>query len=473
VFSWDISVKLFFLAISGVLLIVFGEYFSFEAKLAKKFIHREMYIPLFLTLFALLTGIIHVSIIKTTFIGKIDIILFIFCMGFLSYGLIRSGFFEFTAYHFTRFARGNTTKLVVLVFILSSILGYLTTNDIVVIAMTPIVFSMAVQSRIKNVKLLLISEFVGANVSAMGQLWGSPTNIIVAVALNISFWKYFLLMLVPTIICTLASLAAIYIILHLAKRKFSLIPAKWQWRYADTYPVKKNSAHASFTKKMLHWVVLFFATFILVVLATNTHHSLFYAIIPAFLVAVITIAGEAPKTAAQELHRAFKGVPYDVFFFSLFYFSLAAELAKTNFVMNTIIPFLEHLFTLHPTFVSITGTVGTSLLVNILNDLPTSAILSEILQHIQSVYSLSQLAFLQSVLIGVNLGACLTPIGALAGMIWLSIIRTEAKRHHSKEMIIPTRIDLVRFSAIKFIPVALITAILSSLSLFVISGYIK
>ena len=51
IFPWDVSLKLFLLAISGVILIVFGEHFPVEEKLAKKLIHRKIYIPIMLLIF--------------------------------------------------------------------------------------------------------------------------------------------------------------------------------------------------------------------------------------------------------------------------------------------------------------------------------------------------------------------------------------------------------------------------------------
>src|SRR5689334_10878331 len=157
------SITLLVFAVSGVILIVFGEHFPFEILLQKNFgIHRETSIPLLLFILALSTGVLHVPTILTVFVQKIDIIMFIFCMAFLSQGLDRSGFFAFVAYHFVQMARGRMHILILSIFLLSSILAYFTTNDMVIIVLTPIIFSIAVQSQIKNVKLLLIGEFVAA-----------------------------------------------------------------------------------------------------------------------------------------------------------------------------------------------------------------------------------------------------------------------------------------------------------------------
>jgi hypothetical protein len=217
---------------------------------------------------------------------------------------------------------------------------------------------------------------------------------------------------------------------------------------------------------MLCWLLLFCCTFLLVIFATNTNHTLFYAIIPASAGAISLICIESTKTVKTEIAAAFKRIPYGIFFFSMFYFSLVAELINTHFVSNGVIPFLTNLLNFPPPVVAIFGTIGTSIVVNVLNDLPASAIIAELLQRIHSTQVASQLAFMQSTLIGLNLGTCLTPVGALAGMIWLNIIRIEEKRYHVKNMIIPTRMDLVRYSFIQFIPIAVLTTIVSSLFIY-------
>src|SRR5258708_4645595 len=463
IFPTVASITLFVFAISGVVLIVFGEHFPFEIILQKKFgIHRETSVPVLLFILALFTGVLHVPTIVTVFLQKLDIIMFIFCMAFLSQGLDRSGFFAFIAYHFIQMARGHMRLLILCVFLLSSILAYFTTNDLVIIVLTPIIFSIAMQSHIKNVKLLLIGEFVAANITAMGQLWGSPTNIIFAKTLHLSFFQYTSLMIIPTIFCTALSLIALFIVTSGVK----FFPQRWQWEYIDNYMMHETYEYSSFTLSMLYWVLLFCCTFLLVIFATNTNHTLFYAIVPAFVGAIGLICIESTKTVKTEITASFKRIPYGIFFFSMFYFSIVAELIKTQFVTNGVIPFLTDLLNFPPPIVAIFGTIGTSIVVNILNDLPSSAIIAEILQRIHSTQTASLLAFMQSTLIGLNLGTCLTPVGALAGMIWLNIIRTEEKRYHIKNMIIPTRIDLVRYSFIQFIPIAVLTSIVSSLFVY-------
>jgi arsenical pump membrane protein len=58
---------------------------------------------------------------------------------------------------------------------------------------------------------------------------------------------------------------------------------------------------------------------------------------------------------------------------------------------------------------------------NLINNIPMSVLFSTILLGVDSVVSSSGV---YATIIGSNIGAFLTPIGALAGIMWLSIIRT-------------------------------------------------
>src|SRR5438874_13385735 len=111
---------------------------------------------------------------------------------------------------------------------------------------------------------------------------------------------------------------------------------------------------------MLHWILLFGCTFLLVVFATNTNRTLFYAIIPAFVreIGLTYIETAKTKTEITEITASFKRIPYGIFFFSMFYFSLVAELIKTHFVTDRVIPFLTSFLNFHPSIVAIFGTIG-------------------------------------------------------------------------------------------------------------------
>jgi arsenical pump membrane protein len=72
------------------------------------------------------------------FLSKYDVILLIQSFAYLSISLDISGFFKASAFYIVSLARGDGLRLLVYLYLLCSALTYFTSNDIVIISMTPI-----------------------------------------------------------------------------------------------------------------------------------------------------------------------------------------------------------------------------------------------------------------------------------------------------------------------------------------------
>lgn len=127
----------------------------------------------------------------------------------VSEGLSKSGISHYLAFRIAERCGGSTGRLLFYLFIMASALTAFTSNDIVVLALTPIVISVCHQAHIHNVRLILLSTFVAANTLSMALLIGSPTNIILADALGIDGLRFTVLMAVPAIFAFLVTFSAI------------------------------------------------------------------------------------------------------------------------------------------------------------------------------------------------------------------------------------------------------------------------
>ena len=119
--------------------------------------------------------------------AKIPIIVLIQSFAYLSISLDISGFFKESATYVVKAAKGDGRRLLVYIYILCSFLTYFSSNDIVIISLTPLIIHIGDCSTIRDVVPLLITQFIAANTAAMGLLVGSPTNIIFGDALHLSF----------------------------------------------------------------------------------------------------------------------------------------------------------------------------------------------------------------------------------------------------------------------------------------------
>ena len=94
------------------------------------------------------------------------------------------------------------------------------------------------------------------------------------------------------------------------------------------------------------------------------------------------------------------------------------------------------------------------------NDLPASALVNEALPKINFQNDLACNVSTQASLVGVNISTYVTPVGALAGLLWFNVIQREVnrlRRTRGAELVIevPDRGDLVRFGTFTFAAVGL------------------
>lgn len=116
------------------------------------------------------------------------------------------------------------------------------------------------------------------------------------------------------------------------------------------------------------------------------------------------------KQLPKELWQCVKRSPWELipFVLSMFIIVLALE---QNGVTKMVAEFLNKGDTV------ITYGVGTYLLSNIINNIPASVLFNSVITTSEvSVFTV------YSAIIGTNIGAYLTPVGALAGIMWSNIL---------------------------------------------------
>ena len=155
--------------------------------------------------------------VTETCAAKIPIILLIQSFAYLSISLDISGFFKESAAYVVKAAKGDGRRLLVYIYILCSFLTYFSSNDIVIISLTPLIMTPLIIrigdcSTIQDVVPLLITHFIAANTAAMGLLVGSPTNIILGDALHVSFARYWVMMLLPTFVAVVVTLLMLMVV---------------------------------------------------------------------------------------------------------------------------------------------------------------------------------------------------------------------------------------------------------------------
>lgn len=426
------------LLFASVVAIILRHRFSIEKHWRSKFgIDRDWWIPVIAVLIGLSIHLFSTNTIIQTFLSKIDIIILIFTFGLLAEGLQESGVFRYIAYTVADLCNKNTHRLIIGMFIATSALTLLTTNDVIVLVLTPILIEIAYQSNIRNIKLLLLSQFIAANTLSMGLIIGSPTNIIVSESLSVGFIDYILLMIVPAIVAFISSLLVLHITL-----KSSIIPISSPKEAYDLPTQEKPE----FTTEMKIWSGIFGVFLILVAIVTEMNQSLLFCSIPTIVLAMIY--WRSSSETDKQLKEPISNLPYGVFFFGLSFFVFARSFSSLRIIDTTVIPFINQVVS-GPVSTAVFSIVGSGLLVNVFNDLPASALIAEILPLIQQSGATGMI-LVQGSLAGLNIGAYVTQVGALAGIIWFNEIRKQSSRY-DMEFVKPDRHDLIKYGLLNFI----------------------
>jgi arsenical pump membrane protein len=450
------------LMIATVFLVVMDRRTSFEKELRQRYgFDREYWIPVISLGLAFLFSLVSFSAFRTAFIEKFEVILLILSFGVMSAGLGKSGFFRYIAYRVVERCRGDTLKLVLGMFLVTSAVTFFTTNDIVILLLTPIIIEIAFQADLENAKLILLAQFIAANTLSMGLLIGSPTNIIVADTLQISFFQYLSIMTVPAAISMTSSLLLLYLTVKISRKSSLTFFSGLEVR--ESYEVPKENPETEFTSQMRDWLLIFGFFIATVALITYLHVSLTYSAVTAILVSLTYWKLSSKHT--EGLAEPVKHLPYGIVFFGMTFFTFAEQFSRTGLFTEKIIPMIQNLA--ETPYAALGTLYGSGLMVNTFNDLPSSALIAQTLPKLQ-LEQTTQIVMTQASLVGLNLGTYVTPVGALAGLIWFNRIREQVRKEKtdsSKNIEVPKRTDLVKYGILHFLFTGLMTGLFLTLKL--------
>ncbi|MBO5930704.1 MAG: hypothetical protein J6Q70_00525 [Clostridia bacterium] len=337
------------------------------------------------------------ALLADTAINPIKILVLFISMTLLSIYLDELGFFRYLASVTLHRAGSSQTRLFFILYVTVSVLTVFTSNDIIILSFTPFICYFAKNARISPMPYLA-AEFVAANTWSMALIIGNPTNIYLVTAAGGNFISYLATMIFPTLI----SGTVAFFCLHLAFHKKLSQPIE-----AQPEDVKIDD-HVSLLIGIIHLAVC------TVLLAVGSYIglemwlvALFSALsLLAFTLVIALVRREAPVHTAASLKRA----PWELIPFILSMF-VVVEALRTNGVT-------DQLYQLLGTASPIWSYGVTSFLsANLINNIPMSVLYSSILSG-GATY-----ATVYATVVGSNLGACLSPIGALAGIMWSSILK--------------------------------------------------
>ncbi|KAG9072815.1 hypothetical protein KI688_000593 [Linnemannia hyalina] len=148
------------------------------------------------------------------------VMILFFSLAYICISLDMTGVFQYAAFWISKRGGGSGQRVFLSFFLLSTVMSGLTSNDVVVLTMTPflVYYSQAVD--LLTPIAFLMAEIQTANIASMALYIGNLTNVVACQAYKVSFLEYSAWMLLPCF----AAVATCYIMLRINFRHEKYIP---------------------------------------------------------------------------------------------------------------------------------------------------------------------------------------------------------------------------------------------------------
>lgn len=359
-------------------------------------------------------------------VNPLKILILFFSMTVLSVYLDECGLFRYLAKLAVRLSGKSQFLLLGVIYALAAILTVFTSNDVVILTLTPFIVFFAKHTKINPIPYL-VAEFVAANTWSMMLLIGNPTNVYLGTSAGIDFTSYFRVMALPTLAAGVLEIGLVYL-LFFRHLKEEIVPEEDDFKIESKADLIIGLIHlglclgfliASSYLSFEMWLVALIAASSLV-LTSTIYHLLDH------------------KHWSYLAHTA-ERLPYQLIPFVISMFVIVASLQYQGVASKI----GEWLSNTHP----IWGYGLSSFLVaNLVNNIPMSVLFSVL------PVGMPEPSYLQAIyasIIGSNIGAFLTPVGALAGIMFSSLLAQYDIHYGFKEF--------VRYGFLIALPVILIS----------------
>ncbi len=373
---------------------------------------------------------------STKAVNPLKILVIFITMTLMSVFLDSVGFFKYFANLALKKAGNSQFMLFIWLYIIVSVLTIFTSNDIIVLTFTPFICYFCKNAKINPIPYL-ITEFVSANTWSMFLIIGNPTNIYLATSLNIGFLDYVAKMFIPTICSGIASFLVLLLIFR--KQLKQPIPKE---KYVEEIVIEEKVA---MSLGLIHLI----ACIILLVISSYVGLEMWYICLGfcVSLYLVVTIYKVIKKQSLKSVVSCFKEAPWQLVPFVLSMFVIVLSLQNCGFtsMIASLLGVNNAVWTYG---------ISSFFVANVINNIPMSVLYSSILTSLESV----SMGGIYASIIGSNIGAFLSPIGALAGIMFSSIMNNHGVKFNF--------VDFLKYGVIIAIPTLLASLGGLSLTLF-------
>lgn len=339
-------------------------------------------------------------------------------MAFVSVFLDITGVFEACARWSLRHAGRDGRRLFLTLYATVAVLTIFTSNDIIILTFTPIVCHFARHARINPVPYL-VAEFFAANTWSALLYVGNPTNILVASAFQLDFLQYAAWMALPTLACGSVNLVILLRVFHSEISK-----------PLDVVPMASPRAALTDRPGALLGTALLAACIVGLAVAPRFGVELWVVAVvaAAALLAVLVVRRSRARILRLDLVReggpgvrhTLGRMPWTIVPFVLSMFVTVEALRRLGYTAAAGSALAKLAGDSAAACVYVYG-LGSAFAANLLNNIPMTLAFTSMLGELGG--GRVELAGALATAMGSNLGANLTPLGALAGLLWMSLLR--------------------------------------------------
>ena len=334
-------------------------------------------------------------------LNPLKILALFLSVSFISISLDEGGFFSYIAVKFINRFKNNQYILFFSLYLLISILTIFTSNDIVILTFTPFILYFSKRGNINPIPFLIM-EFVAANTYSMLLPIGNPTNIYLSSIYELDFINYLQKMILPTIFIGITSILVLLLLFHKdLNKKIEVFDEK------SVYIKNKFICFTSLIHSSLTTILLVISNYINIemwLIAVCFAGSL--------LIFIITYA--ITKKNHLYITRPIRRLPFSLipFIISMFIIIMALESFGIFGNISALFDKIEN-----DNLKEITYLISSTLSCNLVNNIPMTIAYGSILSNT------TNMNLIYSTIIGSNIGAILSPVGALAGIMWIRILK--------------------------------------------------
>jgi arsenical pump membrane protein len=408
---------------------------------------------------------IQVGIVGNSQIQPYAILILFMSLTYICVSVDCTGVLEYVAVNIALKASTSYLKLYIGFYLFNSLLTLVLSNDVLILTMTPLIVYVCGAVQLDPLPMLM-TEFMTANTWSIALMIGNPTNLIVAIAYQMQFLEYSKWMILPATVAALVTISIVYAIYYydmprsIIRDDYKLnsmlsaiqLDPKWSiWTSAAVLIGCLTMLAASSAIKVAVWIITLSFCMISLIKdsfivsrqknlvaeseddaidmasmhkSVNTSSSLEH--LPTHT--ADTAEDDPGQEQSVMINRAVlilsKRVPWDIMPFILCMFIMVESLDSNGWLSR--LAFLFHQISAMQVYSSaILMTLLSALLCVVMNNQPMTILMTKILIMNDFRCGLdAQQQFIASfsVIIGSNLGGNLALNGALAGLMWRSVL---------------------------------------------------